>query len=92
MSIFCGVRDQFIYKKGGWYRLIERDFDSPFDSDMESAVRQGFGKASADVFQVGTEINLFEHLSLVKSLMSPGDGRDPTGSFVKMRFDFIAHS
>ncbi len=59
---------------------------------MESALRQGFRKASADIFKVGTEINFLEHLGLVKSLVSPGDGGDATGSFIKMQFDFIAHS
>jgi hypothetical protein len=71
--------------------VIEGDFYSLLDTYMQSAIRQGFSKASTDVFQVGAEINLFEHLGLVKSLVSPGDGRDPTGSFIKMRFDFIAH-
>ena len=59
---------------------------------MDSALRQRFRKASADILKVGTEINFFEHLGLVKSLVSPGDGSDATGSFIKMQFDFIAHS
>ena len=70
--------------------MIKRDFDSTLCGDMDSALRQRFRKASADIFKVGTEINFFEHLGLVKSLVSPGDGSDATGSFIKMQFDFIA--
>ena len=84
MSVFCGIRNQFIHKKGYRYRLIKRDFNSPFHDDMESAVRQGFRKASADIFKIGTEINFLEHLGLVKSLVSSGDGSDATRSFIEM--------
>ena len=74
MTVFRGVRNQFIYKQGYGDRLIKRDFNSAFCSDVESAIRQGFRKALADIFNVRTKINLLEHLGLVKSLVSPGDG------------------
>ena len=92
MAVFRRVRNQFIYKKGHWDRLIKRNFNPAFRSDVEGAVRQRLRKALADIFNVGTKINFLEHLSLVKSLVSPGDGSDTTGSFVKMHFDFSAYS
>src|SRR6478752_3279283 len=92
MGVLCGVRNQFIHKKRCWYRLIKRDFDSTFYGDMESALWQGFRKALADIIKVRTEINFFEHLGLVKSLVSPSDGSDAIGSLIKMQSDLIAHS
>lgn len=45
----------------------------------------------ADVFELGTEINLLEHFRLVKPLMGAGNRGDAGGSFVKVQFDFTSY-
>ena len=38
MSVFRGVRDQFVHKQGDGYRLIKRGFNSTFYGDVDGAV------------------------------------------------------
>ena len=78
MAVFSRIRNQFVHEQRHWNRLIRSSFNFSSNVYMEQAFGQRLRKAPANIFKIRSEFNFLEHLGLVKSLVSPGDGSDAT--------------